>query len=325
MKSKQRTDSLETALMILALLERIPASPRKITSKELQEKLQAAGFDRDLRSVQRLLDSLSQHFDIERDDRSKPYGYSWNKDAKGFSWPGLNEQESLLLRLAEQHLRNLLPTRLMKSMDGFFKQAQDRLAPHGDAQLARQWLGKVQVISARQPLLPPEIRAGILDAVSNALYENKWLEVDYENQRSVRSKVRVMPLGLVQQEQCLYLVCRYDGYDNERHLALHRMHKATVEPWTFERPRFDLKKYGADGHFGFGEGKLVRLQFRIAKDAGFHLSESKLSKDQQFVEEDDCFAITATLVDSAMLQWWLNGFGDAVWDIHREPVTALSK
>lgn len=320
MASKQRTDSLDTVLMILALLERIPASPKKITSKELQEKLQDAGFYRDVRSVQRLLDSLSQRFQIDRDEKSKPYGYSWNKNAKGFSWPGLNEQESLLLQLAEQHLRNLLPTRLMKSMDTFFKQAQERLAPHGDAQLARQWLSKVLVISARQPLLPPEIRPGILDAVSNALYQNQWLEVDYENQRSVRTNARVMPLGLVQQEQCLYLVCRYEGYDNERHLALHRMHKATAEQWTFDRPRFDLKKYGADGHFGFGEGKLVLLSFRIAKDAGYHLLESRLSKDQQVQEEDDCYNISATLVDSAMLQWWLNGFADNVWDVVKEPV-----
>lgn len=323
MSSKVRTDSFDTVFLTIEILQRIPPSPRKITSRQLKEQLEQAGFQRDLRSVQRLLKELPDHYEIECDERSKPYGYCWSKNAKGFSLPGLNEQESLLLHLAEQHLRNLLPTRLMKSMDGFFKQAQETLAPHGDAKLARQWLGKVRVVSSRQPLLPPEIRPGVLDAVSNALYQNQWLEVDYENQRGHRTKARVMPLGLAQQDQCLYLVCRYDGYDNTRHLALHRLHKATAEPWTFERPRFDLKKHEAAGHFGFGEGKLIKLSFRIDKEAGFHLLESRLSKDQQVQEEDSCYLITATLVDSAMLQWWLNGFADSVWDVSRESLDAI--
>lgn len=323
MSSKARKDSFDTVFLTLAMLQRIPASPRKITSRELQEQLQEAGFLRDQRSVQRLLEKLPEHFDIECDKRSKPYGYCWMKNAKGFSLPGLNEQESLLLNLAEQHLRNLLPASLMKSMNGFFKQAQETLAPHGDAKLARQWLGKVHVVSARQPLLPPEIRPGVLDAVSNALYQNQWLEVDYENQRGNRNKARVMPLGLAQQDQCLYLVCRYDGYENTRHLALHRLHSAAAETWVFDRPRFDLKKHEAAGHFGFGEGKLIQLAFRIDKEAGFHLLESRLSKDQQVQEEDSCYLITATLVDSAMLQWWLNGFADAVWDISKQPIDAV--
>lgn len=44
---------------------------------------------------------LCQHFDMEQDDRSKPYGYRWLSHSKGFSIPTLNEQESLLLMLAE--------------------------------------------------------------------------------------------------------------------------------------------------------------------------------------------------------------------------------
>ena len=96
---------------------------------------------------------------------------------------------------------------------------------------------------------------------------------------------------------------------------------ARASNFTFKRPGdFDLKRYDDDGRFGYGEGKHVRLRFRIEKEAGFHLLESRLSPDQQVVELDDAYDITATVVDSAMLEWWLNGFGEAVSDVHMEAV-----
>lgn len=114
-----RTRNLDTVLLSLEILRRIPRG-RKITAQELHEQLLYAGFPRDLRSIQRHLDTLSEHFDIERDDRSKPYGYCWLPHANGLSLTSLSPQESLLLRLAEEHLKHLLPAPLLKSLDGFF-------------------------------------------------------------------------------------------------------------------------------------------------------------------------------------------------------------
>jgi hypothetical protein len=116
----KRPDTLETVKLALELLRRIPRN-RKISASELREQLANTGFARDLRTIQRQLEILSEHFDIERDDASKPYGYRWKERAEGLSLPGLSEQESLLLALAEQHLRNLLPENLLKSMDGFLQ------------------------------------------------------------------------------------------------------------------------------------------------------------------------------------------------------------
>ena len=64
--------------------------------------------------------------------------------------------------------------------------------------------------------------------------------------------------------------------------------------------------------FGYGDGKLIRLSFRIEKEAGLHIVECPLSADQQVVELDDAYEVTATVVDSAMLDWWLRGFGTAI-------------
>lgn len=130
-------------------------------------------------------------------------------------------------------------------------------------------------------------------------------------------------LGLAQQGPRLYLVCRYEGFDNERSLALHRITQAEASTLAFERPaEFDLQKYDEDGRFGFGEGQRVRLTFCIENDAGFHLRETPLSKDQQVHDQEDGWMkISATVVDSAMLDWWLRGFGQALRGVQKTPLT----
>jgi len=313
----RRPDSLETLQISLELLRRIPKG-RTVTASELREQLAETGFERDMRTVQRQLEVLAEHYDLDRDDSTKPFRYSWKPYAKGLSLPSLSTQESLLLLLAEQHLSALLPAKLMKSMEGFFAQAHTELGDKATTRREREWLGKVRVVSTTQPLLPPKISPDVFEQVSNALYGNQWLEVDYQNAAGKRAKNRVMPLGLAQQGTRLYLVCRFDGYDNERSLALNRIVAVRATTLTFERPKeFDLKQYDDDGRFGYGKGERISLQFRIDKEAGFHLLESPLSADQAVKELAEEYEITATLVDSAMLDWWLRGFGESVSEISK--------
>ena len=311
----KRPDPQETLQLALELLRRIPKG-RTITATELRLQLQDAGFEREPRTIQRLLETLTEIYDIDRDDSTKPYLYSWKENAKGLSLPGLSTQESLLLTLAEQQLSSLLPAKLMKSMSGFFIHARGQLDAKDTNQPEREWLDKVRVVSTTQPLLPPKVDADVFQQVSNALYANQWLDVDYQNAANKKTSSKVMPLGLAQQGPRMYLVCRYEGYDNERCLALHRIISAKASTLTFERPKdFNLKQFDDDGRFGYGDGKLIRLSFRIDKEAGLHIVECPLSADQQVVELDNAYEITATVVDSDMLDWWLRGFGESIRQI----------
>ena len=89
----------------------------------------------------------------------------------------------------------------------------------------------------------------------------------------------------------------------------------------FERPPdFDLKNYDDDGRFGFGEGERIRLTFKIDKQAGAHLLETPLSKDQEVKDLKEDYGISATVVDTEQLKWWLRGFGDAISEIHKKPL-----
>ena len=305
----RRSDTLETVRLAIELLRRIPRR-RKVTASELHAQLADAGITRDLRTVQRQLEMLSEHYDIERDNSTRPYGYRWKEGASGLALTTMTEQESLLLALAEQHLRSLLPPRLLKSMDAFFAQAHRNLMPSPKAQREREWLRKVRVVSTTQPLLPAPIKPGVLEEVSNALYGNCWLEVDYRNAEGKRSKRDVMPLGLAQQGTNLYLVCRYRGFVRERTLALHRIQSATASTLRFERPAdFDLQRFDDDGQFGLGNGKRIVLRFDIDKRVGHHLLETRLSTDQVVQDLGERYRITATVVESEWLWRWVRGFG----------------
>lgn len=309
----KRSDTLETTLLAIELLRRIPRSG-KVSASELQQQLAEAGFERDLRSIQRLLKSLAENenFGIELDDRSKPYGYRWLPKARGMALASLSAHESMLLMMAQEHLRNLLPVALMKSMEGHFHQARNDMATGDAARLEKQWPDKVRVIPTTQPMVPPKIKPDVFEAVSDALYQNKWLKLDYRNSAGKRTKAQVMPLGLAQQGERIYLACRFESFDNERSIALHRIQSAEMMTLGFDRPKgFDLKRYDEDGRFSFGSGKRVKLSFRTTKANAFHLAEAPLSSDQVITQRKDGWAdVTATVVDSRLLETWLLGLGE---------------
>lgn len=312
-----RPSTSETLTLAFEVLKRIPKH-RKVTASELHQELISAGIERDIRTIQRNLEMLSEHFDIEKDSRSKPYGYSWHKHSPGFSLSGsLSPQESLLLCLAEQYLSNLLPSNVMNSLQGFFTEAKYQLNPTKNTVKERDWIEKVRVVSETQPLLPPAIDTEVFNIVSYALFHNRWLSIDYINAKQEKKNVRVMPLGLAQQGARLYLVCRFEGYENERSLALHRIQAAKASSFGFDRPQnFQLRQYDADGRFGFGEGETCFLEFCIDKKAGNHLLETPLSEHQQVKEFSDYYQISATVIRSKQLVQWLNSFGEDVWGVN---------
>ena len=314
----RRPDNLETLHLCLELLKRIPRQ-RKIDSRELQLQLKEAGFERDMRTIQRQLESLCEHFEIEKDDSSRPYGYRWKEAAQGLSLPGLTEQESLLMILAEKNLRHQLPASLMKSMQGFFDQAQRNLSLSQSgvaASRAREWMSKVRVVGTTLPMQPPKIKPEVFEQVSQALYNNRWLEISYTNALGKQTKARVMPLGLAQQGVRMFMPCRFEGYDDIRNLALHRIQSAqsTIQP--FQRPAdFDLQAYDDNGRFAFGHGIHLSIHLWVKDELAVLLAESPLSSDQEICPAPQGqfgFELNATVTESSLLVWWLRSQGPGV-------------
>lgn len=312
----KKSSTQESLALAFEILKRIPKS-HQITARELHQQLQHIGIERDLRTIQRNLEMLCDHFDILRDERSKPYGYRWNKNSEGMALPKLSAQEALLLSLAEEYLIKLLPANITASLDGFFQESKHKLNPTSDNTKEREWLKKVRVVSETQPLLPPKISTEAFNSISEALFHDRLLNIEYYNAKQEQKSALVMPLGLAQQGQRMYLVCRFDGYDNERSIAVHRVRKATVSSFGFERPKdFKLSQYDADGRFGFGEGELVKLSFLVNERVGNYLLETPLSEDQKVINKNEGkLEVIATVVKSKQLENWLTGFGDDIRSI----------
>lgn len=102
------------------------------------------------------------------------------------------------------------------------------------------------------------------------------------------------------------------------HLVLHRFLNVTVTTFTFEHPKFNLKHYLSEQHFGFGNGKKIRLTFRVGKPYGFHLTETLLSTYQEITGEGETYLVRATVGESEVLNLWIAKFGEEVKEISRE-------
>lgn len=313
-----RPDNKTTLRLAVELLKRIPQR-RKITAKELQEQLRDAGIDRTLRSIQRQLAQLVESFDIECDGAAGGYGYQWKAGANGLSLPGLTEQESLLLMLASKHLEHLLPASLMGAMEGFFEQARRNLAPAPPGVTPRpesQWLNKVRVVSTTVPMLPPHIAPGVFEELSSAIFKDQWLDITYRNAKDEIKDKKVMPLGIAQQGQRLFVPCIFHGYTDVRNIAVHRIIQARNTGQPFERPKdFDLEAYDDSGRFGYGKGEKIGIRLWINNYLKLLLEETPLSEDQAIVAAPDGavgWELTATVTDSMLLVWWLRSQGRGV-------------
>lgn len=317
----RRSDPLETTLIAIEMLRRIPRGG-KVSAPELKIQLEQAGFKRNLRTIQRLLKQLSVHFDIECDDRGKPHGYRWLPNSKAIAVGNLSAQESMLLLMAQEHMRFLLPPKIMKSMDGYFRQARQNLATVGIGKLEAQWPAKVRVVPATQPQVPPKIDLAVFETVTQALYANRYVKLDYRNATGERKQHTIMPLGLVTQGVRIYMVCRYEGHENNRIIAMHRILTATESTLEFRRPRnFDLNQYAQSGHFNFGNGQRVRLRFRTNAKNALHLQEAPLSADQKLeLLKDGDSDVTATVYGGFLLETWLHGFSRRIHHVKVVPV-----
>ncbi|MBO7172776.1 MAG: WYL domain-containing transcriptional regulator [Burkholderiaceae bacterium] len=317
----KRSGNINGAILFIRILSKL-STHQKRTAKDILESLRADDVEVELRTVQRALKDLteSDFFPIDCDDTSLPYGYRLKSHSPGFRVGRLSPYEALLLQLAREQLRYQMPERLVNSMAGLFEDASyhiraNRLKP------ASTWLKKVRVVSTTQPLMPPAVHKGVFTDISEALFENRYLEVWYHNKEKVKKHKTVMPVALVQQGVRLYLVCQFRGYDNYRHLALHRIEKTAVSMETFDYPKdFDLMQYDADGHFGFGEGKKVRLTMEVANSLADDLDETPLAKDQTIVFGEDTSIVECTIVDSRMLDWWIQSYGDTIKCVEKTPI-----
>ena len=308
------TYRIEDVMMVLRVLGLIPQN-RWITIPEISQALTNMGFPTHVRKLQRIMKVLREHpdlFPIRFRTNSRPHGFQWDSSGRGFHFPVLEAGESLLLRLAEEHLRNQLPASVLAGLKPLFRDARVSLARNGGSRTA-SWLRKVKVVSPAQTFMPPKVQADIFETVTEALLNDQRLAVSYRNARNNLVGAIVKPLGLVQQDVRTYLVCQFEKYSDYRHLALHRIEVARAMDDRFERPEdFDLDAYVNAAPFNYASGRTIALEI-VTDDPVFvkNLLETPFNPTQRItpatlVEDGrDVWRLEVDIEDSLLLDGWL--------------------
>lgn len=303
---------METLLRQWTMLRLIPRYPRRVDTNRLQDELNQQGFPITLRSIQRDLNKLSAVLPIGC-DQSKPQGWWWQADADLLEIPGLDPQAALVFKMAEQHLKQALPSATLDNLRPWFRAANGVLdaQPNG----VGGWLDKMRILPSGPPLAPPFINPEIQSTVYQALLENKRLAVEYRPQDAPKPKsYEINALSIVQRGNLLYVVCTIREYTNPMLLLMHRLGAAFILDKAATVPdNFDIDRYIENGELGFRLGPPVKLVAEFNAKASRLFHETPLSEDQKIRSiSTDRVRITATVSNTMEIRAWLRGFGKNV-------------
>lgn len=293
------------------MLRLLPRAPRKIDTARLEAMLADAGFTIDRRSIQRDLQELSAHFPIECDSDTKPYGWSWSRDAVPFDLPAMDVHAALAFRVASEHLEHLIPASTRQHLEPYFKQAKSMLS-HAHGGLG-EWPANVVAIHTGPMLLSPQVDPSVLEAVHDALIDERRLSVVYRKRGATDARTyELSPLALVYRDAVPILVASAFEYDDALQFPLHRMVSAAVT----DKPRRVPPNFNLGGLVQGGEFDFRLSDTPLALEALLHptvvvkLSETPLSRDQR-LEPDPSgrTRLFATVADTNQLRAWLRSFG----------------
>ena len=234
----------DTTLRQIKLLEFIPRQPFKKSPQLLKDDLSQIGFDVSIRTIQRDLKVLSSILPLISDERDKPYGWSWHKNAPGLN-PAMDPIEALTFSLAEEYLEPIMPSKSFNRLKIFFDRANNVLKEM-DKSSIKKWRDNVRVVPQWQTLIAPQINDQAESEIYDALLKGNQLEVLYLKRGEKKAQKRLVnPLGIIAQGVVHRLVCTLDDdIEQPRHLPMHRFQKAIqngnkrIEPKDFKLDEF---------------------------------------------------------------------------------------
>ena len=305
--------AVETVSRQWDILKEIPKWPQRATVADIHARLPQSEYQVTRRTVQRDLERLMARFPISYEVEGRAHYWFWIKDAVTILVPHMSGSMATTLMLAREYLQPVLPASVLGELNPFFEHASDVLS---DTPL-KSWGSKVRILDRGPMLIPPKVNDRVRDVVYQALLNDLQIRAGYRARGKEKHKEYVLnPLGLVLKGGAFYLVATFDGYDDLRQLALHRIDKAVLLDDAAVKPKgYSLKKYIEDDH-GFSyplSPEKIQIELLFDADTAWHLTETKLSADQTVeVRKDGKMLVKATVADSDELRWWVRAYGDDV-------------
>ena len=305
----------DSGLRLLLILKKLPREPRFITTSQLQDQLLDDGYKVTLRTIQRDLNQLCSKFTIiqtEPTGRGKEgSGWAFDKNSKHTGIPFMEPSEALTLLMGIDHLQRILPPQVLKHLTPLDAEARDTLK-NLDRRNYGKWMEKVRVIP-QNVLLPAQVDTDTLESIYTALLDNKQFSACYRG----RPDQVIHPYGLVQRGTTLYLLCRFFDFNDVRITAMHRFSDVEVLNEPVRRfPEFDIDDYIGSGEmlWPLDSNKIIKLKLRVNHWVCHYLTESALAEDQVIKPDDQkgWHRVTASVLDSHELRWWLMSQGDGL-------------
>ncbi len=316
-----KSSTQNTLKFVLDLLALIPAAPRVLDAQTLTKQLEDRGHFKDQRTVQRTLKDIQAHYPtLECRDGSKPFGWTWSAKALPISVPAMSLDQAIVLTLAERVLPGSLPGDVQRAITPYFSAAHATLKREVSSRKAAKWPKKVAFSSSAFALKPMQINSNRMTTITQAIIEERWLEIRYRNANDFVTQSRVKPLGLILEGPRNYLVAQFERFDTPnnlpRTLALSRIEMANVSEESFAYPSdFALDEFVASQPTGWGTGKQIRVTLSVLPFLGRILTESPMGNDQIVTrgdEPNEDWTVEATVPESERLLWWLLSFGAGV-------------
>ncbi len=154
----------------LSILELVPITPSSISSRQLQQKLLERGFDISTRMLQRDLQSLYVQgcFGLEKDTRSKPYGWAINAQWRGGNLKIMSSEVAEHYLLLEQLLPQSVPSDVKQSVHIKAEQALKRFNGH-----VPDWLATLA-----KPSLKVNIDTQLVAQIEHAIKHNRAVSAE---------------------------------------------------------------------------------------------------------------------------------------------------
>lgn len=300
----------------MAMLQLIPRAPDSITTERLLEKLGIAGFEVDLRTVQRNLTVLEDEFGLTKQKVGRDSTeWCYREGAPIKIFPSLDDHTALAFQLADTFLQSMLPPDTVYALRPFVDEAGRHLAKRRRV-AAGKWKEKIHVFPQGMRRQAPRISAEIRETVYRALLDEKPLRLLHLSRgKQEASEFVISPLGLVIRGYLIYLYGLTKEKKQVLSFALNRMqHAEILQGETFDKPAadFSLAEHEHLVSMPIKGSSRLNLKLRIGANVAYSLRECPLDGRQTLSPDPDFpegYIVSADVPNTVELRQWIRSLG----------------
>ncbi|MGB1261441.1 MAG: helix-turn-helix transcriptional regulator [Cognaticolwellia sp.] len=308
----------------LDILDHIPRYPRKVSTRQIMLALENQGHeDITMRTVQRDLEQLYSlgMFGLDVDKRSKPHGWSVNLNWKKLNISVMDANAALAFSTLKDVGSTLLPESTLHDLGDYFDKAKTILNSD-KSPLISHWKKSVALVNPVSPVSLPVPDPLALSEIKKAIFHKKQINAELKRYLVAKKEpiwkhyIRINPLGLIQQEYTVTLVCSIGSFHQKlykfpiafiRNIQVTCNEIVTPKDFNFESIK---SAYFNTNH----KATLIKLSLLARKDSYFVLSNGSFGPDQTMEETDnsDFVKISVTVHDTEKLRAFLRGLGPTI-------------